>query len=107
MPNYSLQYPFKEEEIIAEYRRQDFLALKESGVPICAYIYNIRSSEKDLAILESWKDWFTKKRVPWVVTCHQNGDNHFPYLLWKEDQSLTVPERKRLECKEVKTEKLL
>jgi len=76
---------FDEGEIIDSYRFDEFWALHSiEGSPICDFLPHISMTDPDL---QKWKDWFTKKKQPWVVKL-----KGMLATLWKLDQRLTPRE---------------
>ena len=65
-------------------------AAKAQGKRIYDFLPDIDSSEEEQAILKTWTDWFTFKKVPWAVTKGR------VYKLWKIWEGLTDEEMRRI-----------
>lgn len=82
---------FGGDPIIDSYRVDELLMLRSQGKRISDFLSDINSSIEEQAILKSWTDWFTFKKVPWAVTKGRR------YRLWKIWEGMTDKEMREKE----------
>lgn len=72
---------FRPNHIVDHFKREEIINEK-----LCDFLPRISHSKTDQAILKTWKDHFTLKGVPWIVTMTDGNPANF--VLWKKDARL-------------------
>ena len=82
-----MQQILNQNKIIDSYKSDELLAAYNVGALVCDFIPVISLNDP---ILQRWKNWFTQKNAPWIVTSHRNRP--FMCVLWKLDERLNQGE---------------
>ena len=76
---------FRPNNIVDHFKREHIINEK-----LCDFLPKIDYGKTDQTILQRWKDYFTARGVPWIITMTDTIPTNF--TLWKKDERLITAE---------------